>query len=89
MPERENRLGTDLHLDGAPSGVVEEVWARALGLDAVDTDMGFFDLGADSVMLVGVLKVLRRRWPRLRVADLFAHPTAGQLAAFLERLGDG
>lgn len=89
MPERGNSLGTDLGLDGAPSGVVEEVWAQALGLDAVDPDTGFFDLGADSVMLVRVLKVLRRRWPRLRVVHLFAHPTTAQLAAFLEHLGDG
>ena len=89
MPEHGNGLGTDIRLEGAPGGVVEEVWARALGLDAVDPDTGFFDLGADSVMLLDVLQVLRGRWPRLRLAHLFAHPTTRQLATFLEHLDDG
>jgi len=84
MTERTGNPGTDLELAGAPGDVVEAVWAQALGQDTVDPDVGFFDLGADSATVLGVVRVLRRRWPRIRVVDVFAHPTAALLAAFLD-----
>ncbi|MES9521913.1 acyl carrier protein [Streptomyces capoamus] len=76
--------GTDL--DGDPVEVVEAVWARALDMETIDPDDGFFDLGATSTMIVDVVRVLRGRWPDLRIVDVFAHATVRQLAAFL---GDG
>ena len=73
-------------LDGDPADVIQAVWAEALGVEAVDPDEGFFDLGATSDMVLDVVRVLRGRWPRLKVVDLFAHSTVAQLAA---HLGDG
>ncbi|WDZ86238.1 acyl carrier protein [Micromonospora cathayae] len=72
-------------LDGDPVEVLRAVWADALGVDEVDPDEGFFDLGATSEMILGVVRELRRRWPDLRIVDVFSHPTVGQLAAFLSR----
>ncbi|MEU6404717.1 phosphopantetheine-binding protein [Streptomyces sp. NPDC046985] len=70
-------------LDGAPEEVIAAVWAEELGLDSVDPDAGFFDLGADSAMVLHVVRVLRERWPRLGLVHVFAHPTVAQLAEFL------
>lgn len=76
--------GTDADLVGTTGEVVQAVWAEALGLDAVDPDAGFFDLGATSAMVLSVVRTLRRRWPQLRIVDVFNRPTAAQLAAFLD-----
>jgi hypothetical protein len=35
-------------------------------------------------MILGVVHVLRQRWPHLRVVDIFSHPTVRHLAAFLD-----
>lgn len=84
MTDRTHALELDSVLGGTPAEVVEAVWADALGVEAVDPDTGFFDLGATSNMMLDVVGVLRRRWPRLKIVDIFSHPTVGQLAAFLD-----
>lgn len=86
MTERASGPGTDVDLAGTPGDVVEAVWAQALGMDTVDPDVGFFDLGASSATVLGVVRVLRRRWPRIQIVDIFAHPTAALLAAFLDHV---
>lgn len=75
---------TGADLAGPAREVVQAVWAEALGLDAVDPDAGFFDLGATSEMVLSVVRTLRRRWPGLRIVDVFNRPTAAQLAGFLD-----
>jgi hypothetical protein len=72
-----------IDLDGDVVQTLQAVWADALGVEEVDPDAGFFDLGATSDLTLGVVLVLRRRWPRLRVVDVFSHPTIGLLAEFL------
>jgi UDP-N-acetyl-D-mannosaminuronic acid transferase (WecB/TagA/CpsF family) len=74
----------EVDLDGAPVDVVQAVWALALGEVAIDPDVGFFDLGATSEMILGVVRALRQRWPGLKTVDVFSHPTVVQLAAFLD-----
>ena len=71
------------HLAGPPVKVVQATWDEALGIE-VDPDAGFFDLGATSAMIRGVVRVLRRRWHHLRVVDIFSHPTIRQLSVFLD-----
>ena len=63
--------------------VVGGAWAQVLRVPSVDPDVEFPDFGADSMALMEVLGMLRERWPRLRVVDLFEHPTPAGLAAFV------
>ncbi len=86
MSEPSSASVSEVDLDGDPAEVVAAVWAEALGVDTVDPQEGFFDLGATSVMVVDVVRVLRRRWPGIKIVDVFARPTIAQLAA---HLGDG
>jgi hypothetical protein len=86
MTEQTRAEDLQIELAGPPEDVIEAVWARALGRGSVDRDEGFFDLGADSAMVLQVVRVLRVRWPRVQVVDVFAHPTVTRLAGFL---GDG
>jgi len=81
MTDRTRETSPDL--DGHPVEVLQAVWARTLGVEAIEPDAGFFDLGATSEMMLGVVRILRGRWPHLRIVSIFAHPTVEQLAAFL------
>lgn len=82
MIESESEPGIALNFVET-SLVIEAVWARALGQEHVDPNIGFFDLGGTSVMILEVLAELRNHWPSLKVADIFYYPTVSQLAAFL------
>ncbi|MFF9393443.1 acyl carrier protein [Streptomyces griseoluteus] len=82
MTESTGVLGDGPTLEGDPGEVIAAVWAGALGLESVDPDAGFFDLGATSATVLEVVQVLRRRWPRLKVVHVFAHPTPALLAGF-------
>ncbi|WP_199443054.1 non-ribosomal peptide synthetase [Umezawaea beigongshangensis] len=63
--------------------VVAEVFSELLGC-AVDAEAPFFSLGATSLTLVlATRRLVDRGWSRLAVVDLFAHPSARALAAFL------
>jgi hypothetical protein len=85
MTESIDALEATPALDGNPAVIIAAVWAEALGLDDIDPETGFFDLGATSAMVLNVVRVLRRRWPRLQIVDVFSHPTVAMLT---ELLGD-
>jgi len=84
MTDRTRVPETGIALDGPTIEVVEAVWADALGVEEIDPDAGFFDLGATSEMMLGVVRVLRGRWPGLKIVDIFSHATVAQLAAALD-----
>ncbi|MBC3839740.1 AMP-binding protein [Streptacidiphilus sp. 4-A2] len=62
-------------------------WARLLTLDRVGIHDNFFDLGGNSVRLMGVLAALREQDPDipLTLVDLFRRPTVAALAAHLDQ----
>ncbi|NJN06145.1 MAG: AMP-binding protein, partial [Rhodobacteraceae bacterium] len=66
--------------------LVAEIWGQVLGLPEVGADDNFFDLGGHSMLVVQVQRELRRQAGReVRVVELFQHPTAGELARFLDQ----
>lgn len=73
-----------VELGGPTIDIVATVVAHALGEDEVDPDVGFFDLGASSVVVLTIVEQLRHRWEHLRMVDCFLYPTVTSLAAFLD-----
>ena len=66
--------------------IVRRIWAEVLGLpeDAVPLDRGFFDLGANSLLLVRVAdRVHAETGRRLEIADYFRYLTVAALARAL------
>ncbi|WP_431973631.1 acyl carrier protein [Micromonospora haikouensis] len=72
-------------LDGPATEVIAAILTELLRLDSVDPYAGFFDLGVTSATLVRMVRILRGRWPEIRIVDIFDNPTAEQLAVFLEK----
>ncbi|WP_421840519.1 amino acid adenylation domain-containing protein [Mycobacterium sp.] len=61
---------------------ITEVWRQQLGIEYVDVDKNFFDMGANSLTLSGALYLLRERLTdRLVMVDLFRFPNTRSLAA--------
>ncbi|WP_037079865.1 non-ribosomal peptide synthetase [Pseudonocardia spinosispora] len=61
-----------------------EVFARVLGLDRVDPEDGFFDLGGDSLSAMRLVGTLDRELGRtVAVGTVLAHPSVAELAAQL------
>jgi SAM-dependent methyltransferase/acyl carrier protein len=67
--------------------VIATVWQDMLSIDRVGADQNFFDLGANSLMMVQVNGRLRSALGRsVSLVDMFRFPTVRALAA---HLGDG
>jgi hypothetical protein len=67
-------------------GLVREAWAETLGTDvaAVPFDVGFFDAGGNSLLLLLLWEQLNELTSReLRATDLFQYPTVLGQAEFL------
>ncbi len=71
----------------APVGEMEknlcEVFAEVLNLKKVGATDNFFDLGGSSLTVTNVLVKAGKRGLQFTYADVFDHPTARDLAAFL------
>ncbi|HRK19365.1 MAG TPA: amino acid adenylation domain-containing protein, partial [Hyphomicrobiaceae bacterium] len=66
-------------------GTLVEIWSTVLGRDTVPTDANFFDLGGTSLTMVRVHAAIVTRLGRnLAMTELFAHPTIGKLARFID-----
>jgi natural product biosynthesis luciferase-like monooxygenase protein len=64
--------------------IIADTWGELLGLDRVGTTDTFFDLGANSLLMVQAHAALREKLQRpLSLVDLFHFPTVGALAASL------
>jgi len=68
--------------------LIAEVWCELLGLDTVDVDAGFFEVGGQSMIAVQVLyQIERRTGITLDLESVFELETVEELAAELDRLG--
>nr|QEO74067.1 condensation domain-containing protein [uncultured bacterium] len=67
-----------------PTDVVRQAFAEVLGEDTIDPDTGFFALGGDSILAIGLVTKLRAAGLRASVKDVFAHQSAADLARALK-----
>ncbi|GAA2356965.1 hypothetical protein Cme02nite_50420 [Catellatospora methionotrophica] len=79
----EIQAGPDL--DAPADEIITAALGEILELDDVDPHFGFFDLGLTSATALRLVRVLRTRWPDIRIIDVFDNPTVADLAAHLER----
>ncbi|WP_432031254.1 amino acid adenylation domain-containing protein [Streptomyces antibioticus] len=67
-----------------------EIWCRVLDRDRVGRDDNFFDLGGNSLLLVGARSAVNEAFGcELGVVDLFARPTVRDLALHLSGVTGG
>ncbi|GIH19612.1 hypothetical protein Raf01_77840 [Rugosimonospora africana] len=65
-------------------GTLQRLWRDVLGVDAIDVDRTFFELGGTSLTLLRMYRMLPQHPVRtLSLVDLFRYPTVRQLAAAL------
>ena len=69
---------------------LQRIWAQGLGIDSIDPNADFFELGGDSVNAIGIANNLVKEGFDLSPQDLFQHHTLAGLAGVLaERHGSG
>ena len=63
---------------------IAEIWAEVIGAEVSGPGDDFFDFGGGSLTAAQVVSRLREKNPETTVGDLYAHPTVGDLAAWLD-----
>ena len=64
--------------------MLAEIWRDVLGRPSIGRNDRFLEIGGDSFKALTVFGRLRRRYPRLVIAQLYAHATIAELAAALD-----
>jgi len=67
---------------------VESVWCAILQQEHILPDDKFKDLGGDSFKALSVFSKLKKRFPTLTIAKLFAYPTISSLSDYLDAMSD-
>ena len=69
---------------------LQRIWTESLGIDSIDRNANFFELGGDSVSAIGIATNLTKEGLDLSPQDLFEHQSVAALAAALTaRYGAG
>jgi len=77
---RQQRIEATLH----------RIWAESLGVESIDRNANFFDLGGDSVSAIGLARNLTQSGLDISPQDLFQHQSVAALtAALTARYGAG
>jgi phthiocerol/phenolphthiocerol synthesis type-I polyketide synthase E len=83
--------GTDATaVDAARNGhsqteaTLQRIWAQCLGVDSVDRNANFFDLGGDSLMAISIAMSAANEGLTLTPQDLYEHPTLASLTAAVD-----
>ncbi|MGA8944246.1 MAG: amino acid adenylation domain-containing protein [Thermoactinomyces sp.] len=73
----------------SPANEVEEklvqIWGEVLGLKSIGIHDDFFELGGDSIKAIQIISRLHQQDLKLKINDLFDHPTIGELAPYIKR----
>ncbi|MBY6382355.1 AMP-binding protein [Rhodococcus erythropolis] len=65
---------------------IHRLWSKVLDVREVPLDTPFFDLGGNSLMLIGVLSgLISEGWTSVTMTDLFAYPTIRSLSSRLSQ----
>ncbi|MBO0595376.1 amino acid adenylation domain-containing protein [Nesterenkonia sp. E16_7] len=63
-----------------------EKWTSLLGPVPMSADSDFFTLGGSSLSAAQLVSMLRKRYPDVSIADLYAHPTLSAMSSHLRQL---
>jgi acyl carrier protein len=74
--------------ESAITSALIDLWQEALGVDVVDADDDFFDLGGNSITAIRLIPLITDRLGvEPGVADIFENPTPRTLAGALADTG--
>ncbi len=88
---KENKIAGEVKLTGRDSGdytgtekIIAKICRDTLGFDEIDIYDNFFELGADSILLMKIYNEVEKLFPgRLTVVDLFEYSTISRLAKYI------
>lgn len=65
---------------------LKDLWVEQLGPMSIDEETNFFDVGGGSVQVARLVAQIRRSHANAEIAQLYAHPTLGAMAAYVSTL---
>ena len=69
----------------ASEKIIESIWKDVLGLEKIDVDSDFFEIGGHSLLGVKVMTILEKETgKRLPLVGLLKHPTIKKFAAYMD-----
>ncbi len=63
---------------------LQRIWSQCLGVNSVDRNANFFDLGGDSLMAISIAMSAANEGLNITPQDLYEHPTLAALVAVVD-----
>lgn len=64
---------------------IAEIWCELLGVEAVGSNISFFDIGGESYLIPLIVEALQDRHQiEIEITDIFEYPTVSGLASFID-----
>ena len=63
---------------------LQRIWAQCLGVNSVDRNANFFDLGGDSLMAISIAMSAANEGLTITPQDMYEHPTLASLTAAVD-----
>ncbi len=63
---------------------LHRIWAQCLGIESVDRNANFFDLGGDSLVAIGIAMAASNEGFSITPQDMYEYPTLAQLTAAVD-----
>ena len=91
VPEKAGQLQLDVEVElNADLRWLAQRWTDLLGPQALTKDSDFFALGGASLAAAQLVSALRERYPKVSIADIYAHPSLQAMTGrLLETTDDG
>lgn len=84
MPNKDKNDG--LILNGDKKEIIANIWRDTLGVDSIDCNTGFFELGGNSILLAVVLEKINGRFHvNIPIIELYNNSTINQLVAYMDK----
>ena len=84
-PLESMQAGPPQHGLTGTAGWLADQWSAVLGANVGGADDDFFSHGGGSLSAAQLVSLLRSRYPRVTVGDVYENPRLGDLAALLDR----
>ncbi len=85
-----NGAGAGAQAEQSPNGqaqteaALRQIWMRCLGVNSIDRNDNFFDLGGDSLISIGISTAATNAGLDVTPQDLYRHPTLATLAKHVD-----
>jgi len=79
-----SNVGVSRNGETQTEAMLQRIWSQCLGVNSVDRNANFFDMGGDSLMAISITMAAANEGLTITPQDMYEHPTLASLTAAVD-----